>query len=137
MKPKKIAIFISLSCLVKDYKEIPKDIMNNSIIFAGSDRRWIFPTNEKEIKDANRQPTKYGNFPEDFKQIILEKEKLGRVLLLKPSKNYEYISDLLSEITNPLTGKKLNKLILDNDWWLNEYDPVNSSRYACSERRVS
>ena len=91
-------VFISASFLVKEYKEVPKEEMDRAIFFFGSARSWVFPSNDAETREAKRQPTKYLDFPQDFKNIILEKEKRGLCLWLKPQKDYRLISQALQKI---------------------------------------
>lgn len=117
----KIAVFISLTGLVKGYRRIPKKIMENSIVFAGSDRRWVFPQTEEDVKDSLSQPTDYLSFPEDFKEFILQKEKEGKAFWLKPECDYQKISDNFAKIINPNTGKNFNGLHLDDNWWMEKY----------------
>jgi hypothetical protein len=121
VKTNKIAVFISLSYLVHEYQDIPKSIMDKAIIFAGSDRRWVFPQNDEEARESRRQPTDYMDFPEEFKELILKKEAAGQVLWLKPDKNFNLISDRIREMVNPHTGEKFKALTLDDRWWLTRY----------------
>jgi hypothetical protein len=59
---------------VREYTEVPPELMAKAIFFFGSKRSWIFPTNDSERKDSLRQPTKYLEFPEDFKALILQRK---------------------------------------------------------------
>ena len=91
-------VFISASFLVKEYTAIPPLVLQHAIFFFGSDRRWVFPATKQEEMTSRRQPTKYLDFPEEFKQLILEKERQGRVVWLKPDCNYGLVSKKLSAI---------------------------------------
>lgn len=117
MKTNRIAIFISASYLSRQYKEIPKQIMDNAIFFFGSNRKWVFPETEEEIKDSKKQPTNYLAFDPDFKNLILKKESEGRVIWLKPECNYRTVSQKLATIVNKNSGQKIRPLNLDVHYW--------------------
>ncbi len=82
----------------------------------------VFPENERERKESLRQPTRYYAFPEDFKQLILEKEKAGLLYWLKPDQDYRKVSAFLEQIVDPVTGQLYAPLILDEQWWKQTYD---------------
>ena len=66
-------IFISASKLSKFWKDVPKDILDNSLFFFGSKRHWLFPENEEENNDSKLQPTDYISFDKELLEIILKK----------------------------------------------------------------
>ena len=118
-------VFISASYLQKEFSDIPNNVMENAIFFFGSDRKWIFPQNEQDRAESAQQPTKYLNFNDEFKQLILKKEGEGLVYWLKPNKSYEDVSRFFTTITDPCTGLPYKPLILDDNFWNNlPYDKV-------------
>ena len=53
----------------------------------------VFPSTHAERKESALQPTQYGKMEEEFKSLILEKEKEGRVYWLKPDRDYRKVSE--------------------------------------------
>ncbi len=95
----------------------------------------VFPENERERKESLRQPTRYYAFPEDFKQLILQKEKDGLLCWLKPDQDYHKVSAFFEQIVDPVTGQRYAPLILDDQWWRHIYDrtkPRSSSSSSSS-----
>jgi len=141
-------VFISASFLHREFRAVPPEVMQSAIFFFGSKRSWgmysavrpppplarqqahhiftpfdeVFPENERERKESLRQPTRYYAFPEDFKQLILEKEKVGLLYWLKPDQDYRKVSAFLEQIVDPVTGQLYAPLILDEQWWKQTYD---------------
>jgi hypothetical protein len=75
-------VFISASFLVRCWKKVPPNRLEDSILFFGSKRSWVFPANAEETAESKQQPTDYLGFEAGFKQLILEKEKQGLVYWL-------------------------------------------------------
>lgn len=111
--------FISASYLVREYQQIPKDVLDNAIFFFGSKRSWVFPMDANERRESTMQPTAYLSFPPDFKDLILEKEKQGLLFWLKPEQDYNKVSHFIQTIKDPTTNKNYQPLILDDSWWEN------------------
>ena len=111
-KKKRRVVFISASFLVRFYTQVAPETLIDSIFFFGSDRRWVFPSTPAQIQMSRNQPTNYLDFPDDFKQLILAKERDGLVYWLKPSMDYEKVSDFFVEL-----GYEPLKLIQHRDWW--------------------
>ena len=110
-----VTVFISASALVREYREVPTEVLDRSIFFFGSNRAWVFPTTPDEVEDSKRQPTAYLEFPEDFKAMILEKERHGKVCWLKPDSDYTKVSEFFEALGYA-------PLQLDPQWWLREFN---------------
>lgn len=110
---------MSASFLSKQYKSIPHDIISNSIFFFGAKRSWLFPANRDEMLEARKQPTKYLEFDEDFKSIILQKEEAGLCFWQKPHKDFKQASAFFEKIVDPVSGENYFPLVLDEHWWKN------------------
>lgn len=104
------AVFISASFLVREYESIPEDVLNTALFFFGSKRSWIFPVDDEDKADSLRQPTRYLNFPDAFKELILAKEARNEVFWLKPECSYERVSTWLQSLG-------YNGLQLDDAYW--------------------
>jgi len=129
-------VFISASYLVDEYKFVPKDEMDNAIFFLGSARHWIFPSSDEERKDSLRQPTKYLEFPQEFKDLMLAKEKQGLLFFLKPENSYAKVSKFFEGIADPVRpGENYKPLILDSEWWLNAANQ-KKFKYCASGKSV-
>ena len=85
-------VFISASYLVHEYKSIPEDVLATALFFFGSKRSWIFPVNDDDKAESGAQPTRYLDFPDTFKELILTKEARNEVFWLKPECSYELVS---------------------------------------------
>eukprot|EP00761_Pharyngomonas_kirbyi_P003949 gb/GECH01003953.1/.p1 GENE.gb/GECH01003953.1/~~gb/GECH01003953.1/.p1 ORF type:complete len:172 (+),score=31.13 gb/GECH01003953.1/:1-516(+) len=123
--PEGRVVFISATFLSVQFPSVSDSILENAIFVFGSDRRWVFPANEEERMLSERQPTDYLSFDSKFLNIILQKEREGLVFWLKPTKNYYLVSQFLQTITDPLTNQPYRPLILDDSWWLTQFDPAN------------
>ena len=104
-------VFISASYLVHEYASIPADVLATALFFFGSKRSWIFPTSDDEKVESRAQPTRYLQFPDAFKELILTKEARNEVFWLKPECSYEQVSIWLQSL-----GYK--GLQLDDTYWL-------------------
>jgi hypothetical protein len=93
----------------------------------------VFPATPEEVKDSHAQPTKYTEFPEDFKKLILEKEQAGLVFWLKPDMDYNKVSQWLVSVDDPVTGEKYKPLILDPEWWETKFSKGN---FSFQKRRI-
>lgn len=124
----KVLVFISASYLIKFYDKLSQKALEDSIFFFGSKRLWLFPKDKKEEEESKRQPTKYLQFKKEFLDLILEKEKKGKVYFLKPDKlgdqfdfgDYTSVSKFFENVF----GKGL---ILDEKWWLETFESSKSS----------
>ncbi|KAL9654858.1 hypothetical protein ABK040_008650 [Willaertia magna] len=138
----KRTIFISATHLSKQYKTIPEEELNNSIFFFGSDRCWVFPANPKELRLSKLQPTNYLGFEDEFKNLILKKEKEGLVYWLKPKQDFQHFSlTFLEKIIDPVTNQCYQPLILKDEYWLQELNCGNDDnnqgfKYVRSGRDV-
>eukprot|EP01012_Entosiphon_sulcatum_P022618 TRINITY_DN27593_c0_g1_i1.p3 TRINITY_DN27593_c0_g1~~TRINITY_DN27593_c0_g1_i1.p3 ORF type:complete len:180 (+),score=35.55 TRINITY_DN27593_c0_g1_i1:46-585(+) len=110
-------VFISASFLAKQWREVPPAVLDPSVFFFGSDRRWVFPSSPAEVAVSKRQPTNYLAFDEGFKGLILAKERAGLVFWLKPACDYSLVSRFLQTLTDPVTGEPYKPLQLDPKWW--------------------
>lgn len=110
-------IFLSASFLSKQYKSIPADVVDHAIFFFGGKRSWLFPTNREEMLEARSNPAKYLEFDEEYKSLILRKEKSGHVFWLLPEKSYSKFSSFLEGLVDPTSGENYLPLILDEAWW--------------------
>jgi hypothetical protein len=121
--------FLSATFLSKQYKSIPTEILDNAILLFGSKRSWLFPTNREEMLEARTLPAKYLEFDEDYKTVIRHKEEQGLVFWLLPSKDYKLVSSFLEKITDPISKENYLPLILDEDWWLTDFQSA-SAKYT-------
>jgi len=115
--------FLSASFLSKQYKSIPVDILENAIFIFGGKRSWLFPSNREEMLEARALPAKYLEFDEDFKTLVLHKEKQGLVswMTSNASEFYKSISDKIEAIVDPVSKENYLPLILDEAWWKTEF----------------
>jgi hypothetical protein len=72
-------VFISASYLIREYESIPKDILAITLFFFGSKRSWIFPVSDDDKAESRAQRTRYLDFPDLFKELILMKEARNEV----------------------------------------------------------
>jgi len=115
-------VFISASFLSKQYRSIPAETLNNSIFFFGAKRSWLFPSNREEMIEARSQPTKYLEFDEDFKSLILQKETDGLCYWQQPQNDFKKVSLFFEKIVDPVSGENYLPLVLDDNWWKSEFD---------------
>ena len=115
-------VFLSASFLSKQYKSVHDGVLENAIFFFGAKRSWLFPANKEEMAEARSQPTKYLEFDDGFKSLILHKEEQRQLFWLLPGKDYKAASALLEGITDPVSGKNYQPLILTDDWWLTKFN---------------
>ena len=120
-------IFISASKLHQFWKNVSKDILDNSLFFFGSKRHWLFPQTEDEIIDSKNQPTNYLSFDKDFLQLIIEKEKRNQVFFLK-TKDVEHAGDY-NKVSNWFTENGYNPLWLTDEIWKEKIEYVNDKKY--------
>ena len=106
-------VFISASYLVRQYESIPQDVLATALFFFGSKRSWIFPISDDDKAESRAQPTRYLNFPDAFKELILAKEARNEVFWLKPECSYEQVSTWLQAL-----GYK--GLELNDAYWLTQ-----------------
>lgn len=106
-------VFISASYLVHEYESIPKDVLDVALFFFGSKRSWIFPVTDHDKAESRAQPTRYLDFPDAFKELIVTKEARNEVFWLKPECSYAQVSTWLQSL-----GYK--GLQLDDSYWLSQ-----------------
>lgn len=106
-------VFISASYLVREYESIPKGVLDTALLFFGSKRNWIFPVDDQDRVESRKQPTRYLDFPDAFKQLIQEKEARNEVFWLKPECSYE-------QVTNWFQTLGYKGLQLDDTYWLTQ-----------------
>ncbi|MFI5776085.1 hypothetical protein [Nocardia sp. NPDC051570] len=119
-------VFLSASFLSKQYKAIPSDMLENSILFFGAKRSWLFPTNREEMLDARNQPVKYLEFDEDYKSLVLHKEQQKLAYWLLPDKDYQSASQFFQGVTDPVIEGNYSPLILDEAWWRTDFQPTQA-----------
>lgn len=115
-------VFLSATFLSKQYRAVPAEVIDSAVFFFGLKRSWFFPTNREEMLEARNLPTKYLEFDEDYKSLVLAKEKQGMVFWLLPGKSYSDASKLIEAITDPVSKEHYLPLILDEKWWLTEFN---------------
>ncbi|MGW0394385.1 hypothetical protein ACWDYJ_26555 [Streptomyces sp. NPDC003042] len=118
--------FMNATYLSKQYRAIPPEQLDSAVFFFGAKRSWMFPTNREEMIEARNLPAKYLEFDEDFKSLILSKEKQGLVFWLLPEKSYAKASAWIEGITDPVRGENYLPLVLDENWWLTEFTSADS-----------
>jgi len=115
-------VFVSASFLSKQYKTIPTYVMEPAIFLFGGKRSWLFPTNREEMLEARNQQTKYLEFDEDFKSLILKKEDESLCFWFRPENSYKKASEFLENIQDPVSSENYLPLVLDEDWWRTDFD---------------
>ncbi|WP_329575643.1 hypothetical protein OG500_01665 [Kitasatospora sp. NBC_01250] len=125
--------FLSATFLSKQYKSIPDETLDNAIFFFGAKRSWLFPTNREEMLEARSQPSKYLEFDDDFKSLVLQKKERGLVFWLLPDKSYSNASKFIEAITDPVSKENYRPLILDEDWWLTRFNSKDAK--FCKDAR--
>jgi hypothetical protein len=115
-------VFLSASFLSKQYQSVPDGVLGDAILFFGAKRSWLFPENREEMLEARSQPTKYLEFDEAFKSLILDKEARKQVFWLLPGRDYKAASTFLEGITDPVGGERYRPLILTEEWWLTKFN---------------
>ncbi|MFI6151068.1 hypothetical protein ACIBCA_00010 [Kitasatospora sp. NPDC051170] len=118
--------FLSASFLSKQYKSVPPEVLETAIFLFSGKRSWLFPKNREEMLEARSLPTKYLEFDEDFKSLILHKEAQGLAFWLLPDKDYKKVSAWIERITDPVSKGNYLPLILDESWWLTEFNPKDA-----------
>jgi hypothetical protein len=108
-------IFISASKLHIFWKNVPVDILNNSLFFFGSKRHWLLPEDDDEIADSKAQPTDYLSFDKELLDLIRVKEARNEVFFLKP-KMTEHAGDY-NKVSEWLISNGMNPLWLTDDKW--------------------
>jgi len=128
-------IFISASKLSNFWKNIPKEILDNSLFFLGSKRHWLFPENDEEISDSKAQPTDYLSFEKELLDLIRQKEGKNEVFFLK-SKDTEHAGDY-NKVSEWLVQNGLNKLWLsDLEWEKNRHLVEEKKYYGVSIEKI-
>lgn len=133
----KRTVFISATSLSKQYKSIPPEVLETSILFFGAKRSWLFPTNREEMLEARNLSTKYLEYDEDYKSFILQKEKEKLVYWLLSNKDYQSASEFFTNIIDPVSNENYCPLILDKNWWEKEFVPTNAKYTNNTELIVS
>ena len=77
------AIFISAKELMHDWRKVPMPVLENALFFFGSKRKWVFPYDQHERSEANRQPELFHRMPGELLQLIARKEQRGELHFLK------------------------------------------------------
>ena len=110
-------VFLSATFLSKQYKSIPVEVLENAVFLFGSKRSWLFPSTREEMLEARQHPSKYLEFDEDFKSLVLHKEQQKLVFWLLPSKDYKQASAFIEALEDPISKENYLPLILDEGWW--------------------
>ncbi len=127
--------FLSATFLSKQYKTVPSEVLDNCVLIFGSKRSWLFPTTREEMTEARENPTKYLEFDEEYKSLILHKEQQKLVFWLLPERDYKRLSAFMEKIVDPVSGEKYLPLILDEDWWQTEFS-TKDSKYTSDVKQV-
>ena len=127
-------VFLSASFLSKQYQSVPDGVLGDAILFFGAKRSWLFPANREEMLEARSQPTKYLEFDEAFKSLILDKEERKHVFWLLPGRDYKAASTFLEGITDPVGGERYRPLILTEEWWLTKFNSKDAK--FCQDAKV-
>ncbi|MFJ6770689.1 hypothetical protein ACIQOV_06925 [Kitasatospora sp. NPDC091257] len=127
-------VFLSATFLSKQYKSIPADVLESCIFFFGSKRSWLFPASREEMLEARSLPTRYLEFDEEFKSLVLHKEAQRQVFWLLPGKDFSKGSAFLEAITDPASKKGYRPLILDESWWLGDFNSKDAK--FCKDARL-
>lgn len=146
----RIPTFISCSTLGHQWKSIPKSVLQSSLFFFGSKRKWLFPSNRKEEKEAKEQPGRYHLMDPEFLSLVKRKDAKGQVCFLKSPdldyngypgpkdpKAYERVSDWLKGVkVGNGDGKETSfkPLLLNDSYW----DKIDKKKlkYATSGMQV-
>jgi predicted DNA-binding protein with PD1-like motif len=93
--------------------------------FFGCKKTWIFPTNEKERKESERQPGRYKYMASELKDLIAKKIESGTCHFLKKDslifELYPGSEDpqAYMRASNWLQGLGHNPLRLEKEYWMN------------------
>ena len=118
-------VFISASQLVRQWRSVPQAVLESSLFFFGSKRKWLFPETDADKAESRAQPTDYLGFHSDFRALILAKEQRGEVFFLKPADtayagDFAAASAWLTRLADPATGEAYGPLLLEEGWWMGE-----------------
>jgi len=95
----------------------------------------LFPTNREEMLEARSLPSKYLEFDEDYKTLILHKEQQNLVFWLLPSKDYKKASEFIEAIVDHVSKENFLPLILDEDWWVSEFSSKDA-KYSKDVKQI-
>ncbi len=137
MRDDRRSVFLSAPFLSKQYKSIPDEVLEASILFFGAKRSWLFPSNSEEMLEAKKLSEKYLEFDEDYKSFILRKEKQNLVHWLLPSKDYQRASEFFANILDPVSKENYLPLILDKNWWQTEFVSTDGKYTKNAEQIIS
>eukprot|EP00455_Lapot_gusevi_P018603 TRINITY_DN20193_c0_g1_i1.p1 TRINITY_DN20193_c0_g1~~TRINITY_DN20193_c0_g1_i1.p1 ORF type:complete len:188 (+),score=18.55 TRINITY_DN20193_c0_g1_i1:58-621(+) len=113
-------VFISASFLAPSYESIPRDALQHALLFFGSKRSWVFPSTDQERRESLRQPTKYLEFSDAFREFILQKEAENHVFWLKnypENERYTRASEWFTSLSDPESGTSYLPLKLKAADW--------------------
>jgi len=97
--------------------------LENSIFCFAIGRAQLFPKTTEEKERALRSVVSKMNLNKKVLDWVQKKDENGLMLWFDPSlTTWSDISKQLHEINDPVTNNKYNPLILDEQWWLNQYN---------------
>ena len=135
-------VFISASAMARFWREVPAAVLESCLLFFGSKRRWLFPANAAERKDAQRQPGRYHLMERAFLDFVAAKEARGHVWFLKRAElRYEHYPgdpdpDAFGRASAWLEGLGYAPLRLDAAWWRDKGKQWEGFRWECRPGRV-
>lgn len=129
-------VFLSAPSLSKQYSSIPAHVLDNSIFLFNAKRSWLFPSTREDMLEARSQPTKYLEFDEDFKSLILRKEKGGLMFWLLPEKSHAKASDFVEGLTDPVSEEHYLPLVLDAKWWNTDFE-AGKAKYCKGVKTIT
>ncbi|GMI10761.1 hypothetical protein TrRE_jg3073 [Triparma retinervis] len=93
-------VFLSLTQLQRDYKNLSHDVLDNAIFVFDMERTWVF-------RPASRLPdshfdSRYVKVEDELKEIISFKEEQGMCHWFRPKKDYDKLSEFISKIQDPM-----------------------------------
>eukprot|EP00500_Bicosoecida_sp_ms1_P014885 CAMPEP_0203827414 /NCGR_PEP_ID=MMETSP0115-20131106/58927_1 /ASSEMBLY_ACC=CAM_ASM_000227 /TAXON_ID=33651 /ORGANISM="Bicosoecid sp, Strain ms1" /LENGTH=203 /DNA_ID=CAMNT_0050736473 /DNA_START=30 /DNA_END=638 /DNA_ORIENTATION=+ len=121
--PIRRAVFISASALASNWRSVPRATMHKALFFFGSKRRWLFPADEEERKEARAQPGRYHLMDKGFLALVAQKDARGEVHFLKRDdlayERYPGPEDAAAyaRASAWLQGLGYAPLRLDDEWW--------------------
>ena len=121
-------VFCSVAVLSREWRKIPRDVLDQAIFCFSCDRSWCFHKfsegkgSEKQLKYFKKQfDSRFMDFEADFLELIKEHEKDDRVYWHRPEKDYAKMSAFFEKIPDTVMKDNLNPLILDEKVWIEDF----------------
>ena len=117
-------VFCSLSLLNRQYKTLPRLVLDTAILCLDADRSWVFHQfsegrgSDKQIAFfKTRFDSRYMDFSTEFVDYLKTKEASDLVYWHRPKKDYVEMSKFFERIQDTVQKDTLNPLILEPEVW--------------------